>query len=1356
MKREHHPMRFHRAAQSKAGGLLGLMLALASSADAITTSWTGSHDSNWADSRNWTSGVPGSLDHAVVNSGYVASASDRSVASLSVGGGTVVVPNLSAGTLNLSGGRLQTTSAIVSSAATWTGGEIGGAITIPSGVTLAIPSGAVRLLTSATLTNSGTVEMSGGQIEGYDLAVIHNYGTWSLTGHETPFFNFYWTNTFHNHGLLRKAGTTPVIHLDHGWTYQLDGETRCETGELRLAQNHHYLPDGAQLTGAGTIRLASGTIHLTGVVHETVGTLVLDGATLDATGTAAVSGTLAWNSGFIQGSHTIPATSRLEVSGDGFKQMKTGVTLTNYGTVEMSGGRIEGYELVNIHNHGTWRLAGHESPFFGFYWTNHFYNHGLLTKSGGAATILLNNGWTYHHVGETRCETGELHFAVTQHYLPAGAQLTGAGTIRLVSGTTHLEGQITETVGSLILDGATLNASGPAAVTGTLDWASGSLTGILGIPSGSRMEVYGAGSKRMNTAAEIVVSGTYRWTGPEPVEGYDLCRFRIQAGGVCDLAADGDPFNRFYDTNECINEGTLVKSAGSGGSTVCNDWTYRQRGNVQCEIPTLEFTSTVVFENTSSVTGTGNVLIRGTTHLPGAVTFLAPSSWTGGAWIGSGGSISGLLLWSGGDSHGDWQITPGSTLRVIDGTGTLKRFVSSAAIQCAGTFEMASGTLEGYENARIRILSGGLFSATGTALMTEFYGGTNHIEIQPGGQFATQTGAALQIDWRLDNAGTVRTPAGRLTCNDGGVSSGLFESTGSGALHFISGTHTLAAGAEIRGPGEVKLSGGALDATAPVEAFVHIAGGTAQGTGDYGELRFKQGSQWTSGILAGRTRVIAGATFAVSGPPETTRQMNTLASLAIDGRLLWQGPGPILGYDRSAIEIAAAGVMELTGDGEVFSQYYGANQLINHGTLRRSTSAGDATLRYFACLNDGTIETAAGRLVFQTPLTLAHGGVISGSGRTVCTSGTTTLLGTTQVAASTFELAGATLYSNPADNGTLAGGTVEWSAGFISGKITLNGIATTTGTGFRRLNSSAELRNAGLLTLAGGGVIEGYELSTLRNLPGATLHATGQVRLTRFYSNNSVVNEGTMTIGSSPGRMIIDSPFAQTASGRLEVGVAGPTTAAPDFDILQINASATIAGTLAANLEGGYSPAAGTTFEILTSQSRSGVFDQVVAPHFVASYPTTGSPPVSKNNVVLTATDGSELDLATWAAAHNLTGDDALADADSDGDGSPNLVEYALNMNPNQPDTAPVTSGIESHSGGDWLVLHYRRWQDRVNAGLVYQPAASTNLAAWSSAGIIDEPDPQAPVINGSEARRCRVQKNGGRSFLRLAFGLPD
>ena len=281
--------------------------------------------------------MPGPDDDAIIGTGYAQSTSDRIVASLTVNGGSADLPNLTVGLLNLSGGTLRTTSTTVSGYATWTGGEIGGAIGISTGATLAIPSGIVRLLTNATLTNSGTVLMSGGQLEGYDTVVIHNHGTWNLSGHEAPFVNFYWTNTFHNHGLLRKAGTTGVIHLQNGWIYHLGGETRCETGELRFAGTDHHLPQGAQLTGAGTLRMVSGTTHLEGTITETAGNLILDGATLDASGSAAVTGTLDWMSGSLSGILTIPSGSRMEVHGDGFKRMNIAAEIVVNGTYRWTG-----------------------------------------------------------------------------------------------------------------------------------------------------------------------------------------------------------------------------------------------------------------------------------------------------------------------------------------------------------------------------------------------------------------------------------------------------------------------------------------------------------------------------------------------------------------------------------------------------------------------------------------------------------------------------------------------------------------------------------------------------------------------------------------------------------------------------------------------------------------------------------------------------------------------------------------------------------------------------------------------------------------------------------------------------------
>jgi hypothetical protein len=394
-----------------------------------------------------------------------------------------------------------------------------------------------------------------------------------------------------------------------------------------------------------------------------------------------------------------------------------------------------------------------------------------------------------------------------------------------------------------------------------------------------------------------------------------------------------------------------------------------------------------------------------------------------------------------------------------------------------------------------------------------------------------------------------------------------------------------------------------------------------------------------------------------------------------------------------------------------------------------------------------------GRLVVSAPLQLGPGGSVTGAARLVLASDRTTLVGSTQINSAVVELAGAELFAEAANDGRLTGSTFEWRSGSITGQVTLAGVAATVGNGFRRINHSAELRNAGVLTLGGTGVIESYENATLRNLAGATMHASSGITLTAYYGGNQFSNEGTLTIGSSPGRMTVNIPFVQTSTGRLEVGVAGANPATPQFDILTVNSSATLAGTLVAFAECGYQPPVGTPYEILKAQSRIGTFHPLVSLNFDATYPTTGTPPVSLDNVVLVAKEALDgLDFATWAELHDLHGADATSGADKDRDGCCNMVEYALNMDPRSADVPPIHGTREDSGGHSWLVIRYRRWDNRISAGLSYAGEWSVNLSTWSTAGIIDEADTAAPQVTGSSARICRVQADGPEKFLRLSF----
>jgi hypothetical protein len=76
----------------------------------------------------------------------------------------------------------------------------------------------------------------------------------------------------------------------------------------------------------------------------------------------------------------------------------------------------------------------------------------------------------------------------------------------------------------------------------------------------------------------------------------------------------------------------------------------------------------------------------------------------------------------------------------------------------------------------------------------------------------------------------------------------------------------------------------------------------------------------------------------------------------------------------------------------------------------------------------------------------------------------------------------------------------------------------------------------------------------------------------------------------------------------------------------------------------------------------------------------------------------------------------------------------------------------ETMGGLPWLVVRYRRWQGPLDAGIGYLPEGSEDLATWSSVPVVDEFDPDATVIVGAEARRCRIPIQGPRQFMRLGL----
>ena len=300
-----------------------------------------------------------------------------------------------------------------------------------------------------------------------------------------------------------------------------------------------------------------------------------------------------------------------------------------------------------------------------------------------------------------------------------------------------------------------------------------------------------------------------------------------------------------------------------------------------------------------------------------------------------------------------------------------------------------------------------------------------------------------------------------------------------------------------------------------------------------------------------------------------------------------------------------------------------------------------------------------------------------------------------------------------------------------SGTQVLAGVNTYTGpttisNGTLAVNGSVA---AGALTVAAAG----------------TLAGTGTI-------GGTVAAAGVVSPGQSAGRLAIAGGYTQTGTLRIELG---GTTAVSQYDVLAVAGTASLGGTLDVQTIGGFTPAPGHVFTVLTAAGTTGSFAATNLPALGAGLGWDVQYP--GGSVVLSVTGAPPLSpYEQWAQQIPNPADRADL-ADPDGDGLVNLWEYSQGSDPtNAADRALVriifTNGLP-HAAFN-----------RVNAAtdLVYEvqgadtPAdasawlgLATNLAGgWGSA---------TNVVDGNTAavHRVLVGDGGTNRGLRVKVTRP-
>jgi hypothetical protein len=179
----------------------------------------------------------------------------------------------------------------------------------------------------------------------------------------------------------------------------------------------------------------------------------------------------------------------------------------------------------------------------------------------------------------------------------------------------------------------------------------------------------------------------------------------------------------------------------------------------------------------------------------------------------------------------------------------------------------------------------------------------------------------------------------------------------------------------------------------------------------------------------------------------------------------------------------------------------------------------------------------------------------------------------------------------------LSGGlTIDNNADFkLTGAAPKTLSTTLTNSGGGTGTMSGDLENYGSVDRQDGSSIGFADGSTVDNAKGAVFDFENSLGGTITTFNN----DGTLELGA--GDTLTAGTFTQSSTGTLQSNIASATS----YGSLSVTGSATLDGTLQGQLENGYQPPSGTSFQVLTFGSSSGQFATVSPSGWTAQYDPT-------------------------------------------------------------------------------------------------------------------------------------------------------
>lgn len=966
----------------------------------------------------------------------------------------------------------------------------------------------------------------------------------------------------------------------------------------------------------------------------------------------------------------------------------------------------------------------------------------------------------------------------------------------LAAGSMHtIAAGVTFTINSPVLDGdgdmddpVTLAGSGSQlVVNGPASWTSAAAI---------HANLAGAGSATIGGTSRLILSGTSADLG---VTGNTTINCPLTFG--TDSAATISPGFTLSATNDVVYTGATITGTGNyspglsnlvtGNTTISSasfdfdngSWTVEPGVVLSVNVTDYDNTATNIFDSTITLNSGAVSVTTGDAGFVMDSTLNMHNSGGGNpAWSGEPveiGSDSGVLdadLVVSGDGNVDFasSVDFNSDADVSIAAGANLRFLSGSTV--------VFSTVNGGNNAEF----------TGSGAMT-FNGVVNVVEAATlnlaGGSVDLDgtdgTGEFINIDAPFTINVASFANFGRINGGGGVNTLDVNNSVGTGVLAVNlddpAGEWTL------NGPGVMNLVNDNTEATLLAGSAANL-NGTVNVTGDVrttarvdlaGPVNINTAGQpfRLGGGTPSNFNTIAGATIAGVGilGADTGRQLRGFGTIHceidFDGSAMLLAEGGTLTLNGPVTDVGTigtvGGVLDLTNPwntmvaGTVLlaeGQLAGANVTVANGTAIQGRGLVSARVA-----NDGVLSANdGGTLVFQTAANDNDWDGAGNAGQLTAQSGILELRD-----AATFGFTGAVsagpgakvftngfaLDFNPGSSLLLANGTYQsTSSTDFGGTVTTSGAAPSTievqnnfflefeSTCNATLNRNLVLVNNNIVIRAG---------ATFSGVGALVVPDGSHLVMAAGANANVLLNlDGALRPANSEGIGRVDVlDYQQGTTGELIMEISG--TALNQYDRLVVNGIAVVDGYLLLDLDGGFVPTIGQTFNVISASGGvTGMFSSIGSSGMPAglAFKINYLPTVVQVEVIA----GGEFDEWIHLFPSLVNPADRLRTADPDGDGRNNLAEFAFDGDPTSARSdGKVVGKIAQVGGVNALTLTF---PVRNGPNSFYDPPGGEKLLI----GMANPP--LHYVVQASDdlvAFPLTVDLVGGPDALAIQAGLP-